>query len=90
MADVSPRLRRRIQSDFTEPGSAEEIARLVSEASDSERIQAAIVFCARGDLTRLRGSLELARTDWRDVLMCGELAHEDWPAKLETQLGPPS
>lgn len=62
--------------------------RLVSEASDSERVQAAIVVWARGDLSRLRSSLELARSDWRDVLVRGDLADADWPTKLDAELGP--
>jgi len=85
---MTSRLRRRIESDFPEPGSADEVVRLVSEASDSERVQAAIVLWARGDLPRIRSSVELAKSDRRDVLVRGDLADEDWPDMLEAELGP--
>jgi hypothetical protein len=88
VAEMTPRLRRRIERDFPEPGSAEGVVRLVSEASDSERVQAAIVLWARGDLARIRNSVELVKSDWRDVLVRGDLADEDWPDKLEAELGP--
>ena len=31
---------------------------------------------------------ELAAVDWRDVLMNGDVAHDDWPGVLDSQLGP--
>jgi hypothetical protein len=85
---VSERLAARVRRDFPEPGSAPEILRLLAEASDSERVQAAIVFTASGNVEWLRAELDLARIDWRDVLMNGGLAHEDWPAILDRELGP--
>lgn len=84
---ISRRLVRRIQADFPEPGSAEEIARLVAEVHETERVQAAVVLLARGDLARFRYAVALAGQDWRDLLMAAELAHADWPAELDTQLG---
>jgi hypothetical protein len=87
MPGVSDRLRRRIERDFPAPGSAALVAETVAAASDCERIQAAVVLCARGDLDRLRGACELAMLDWRDVLAGAGLAHEDWPARLDTELG---
>lgn len=62
--------------------------RLVAESSDVERVQAAIVLWARGDLTKLRDACRLARQDWRDALVRGNLAHDDWRAKLDAELGP--
>lgn len=53
-----------------------------------ERVQAAIMLWARGDLTRLRDACRLAREDWRDALMRGELAADDWREKLDAELGP--
>ncbi len=49
MPEVTQRLRERIGRDFPAPGSAPEVARLVAECSDVERVQAAIVLWARGD-----------------------------------------
>lgn len=87
MAGVSARLERRIERDFPEPGSAREIARIVASASDTERVQAAIVFAARGDRQEIARQVELAEVDWRDVLVNGGLENEDWPALLDQHLG---
>jgi hypothetical protein len=64
------------------------VARMVAAAGDSERIQAAVIFWARGKLERLRSSCELAKQDWRDVLVRGDLADEDWRSRLDAELGP--
>jgi hypothetical protein len=47
---MTKRLRARASRDFPDPGSAEEIVRLVEAAADDERIQAAIVLAAVGDV----------------------------------------
>jgi hypothetical protein len=88
MAEVTDRLRRRIERDFPEPGSADEIARIVSKASDSERIQAAIVLRASGDIVRLRDAVRLTATDWRDTLVGAGLPDDDWAETLDSALGP--
>ena len=88
MAAMTKRLRERIERDFPEPGSAVAVVRLISESSEVERVQAAIVLWARGDLTKLRDACRLAREDWRDVLVRGELADDDWREKLDAELGP--
>ena len=87
MHEMSRRLRRRVEADFREPGSADEVMRMVSQASDTERIQAAIVLWAGGDLSRIRDSVELIQVDRRDVLVRGGLADEDWPRRLDAELG---
>jgi hypothetical protein len=63
-------------------------ARLVAQASDSERFQAAIVLWAAGNLERLLSSVHLAEVDWRDVLLRGGLEHDDWRDRLDSELGP--
>lgn len=88
MTEVSDRLWKRIQRDFPAPGSADEAARLVSEANGSERVQAAIVLWAGGNLCRLRSGVALSAVDWRDVLVRGGLADEDWEDRLDAELGP--
>jgi hypothetical protein len=92
------RLEKRIQRDFPAPGAANGIItaldRLPDEAGygremlSSERVRAAIVLIADGDLAEFRGAVELAKTDWRDLLVAAELAHADWPARLDEALGP--
>lgn len=89
-------LHRRIRQDFPEAGSAEEILRLLADlprrtgsaALGSERVQAAIILLARGTFSRFRDAVTLATQDWRDVLVAADLAHDDWPAKLDRALGP--
>jgi hypothetical protein len=88
MTGPTSRLLRRIRMDFPDAGSAEEVGRLVSEAHDSERVQAAIALCGRGDLARIRDAQALATQDWRDVLVRADLADGDWREKLDAQLGP--
>ena len=92
------RLERRIQHDFPAPGSANGIITALDRLPDeagydpdhfrTERIRAAIVLLADGDLSRFREAVDLAKTDWRDLLMAAELAHADWPARLDEALGP--
>lgn len=97
---LSPRLRRRIARDFPEPGSAAGIEDLVVSAVESlpladwpataiERIQAAIVIGGSGDLARLRHMRDLALQDWRDLLVAAGLGNQDWPRRLDAELGPP-
>jgi hypothetical protein len=86
---VTERLAARVQRDFPEPGSAHEVVRLLAAGSDSERVQAAIVFSSFGKMEWLRDALALAKLDWRDVLVNGGLANESWPAILDAELGPP-
>ncbi|MFD5146017.1 hypothetical protein [Streptomyces sp. NPDC058401] len=95
---VTERLHRRIRTDF--PG--EQAARgvvgalraLVEElgpdgmhGTTPERLTAAVVFFARGDVRRVRSAVRLASTDWRDLLMAADLGHENWPARLDEELG---
>jgi hypothetical protein len=90
------RLEKRIQHDFPAPGAANGIITALDRLPDeagydpetfrSERIRAAIVLLADGDLSRFRNAVELAKTDWRDLLVAAGLAHEDWPARLDEAL----
>lgn len=92
------RLVRRIRHDFPAPGAANGIIAALDRLPDeagygeemlrSERIRASIVLLANGDLARFRDAVELAKTDWRDLLVAAGLAHADWPARLDQALGP--
>ena len=77
-----------MQSDFPSAGSAAEVERLVTDTTDTERVQAAMVVWSGGDMDRLRDAVALAGVDWRDVLMRANLADEDWSARLDAELGP--
>ncbi len=97
MTGTTARLERRIRRDFPQPGSAEGVLRLLAELPQragyaesilaSERVQAAIVVGASGDIVRLRQLLDLAAADWRDLLVATELDHADWRQRLTAELG---
>jgi hypothetical protein len=86
MAEPSARLEARIRHDFPEPGSADAVLDKLRVLDTDERIQAAIVLWAQGDLNRFRDSLALAHVDWRDVLVRGGLENEDWRQVLDSEL----
>lgn len=86
---LSPRLARRIHADFAQSGRAQEVCDLVERASDSERIQTAIVLVSGGNLDALLDAISLAATDWRDVLMAGGLGHEGWEDRMNLALDSP-
>ena len=91
---ITARLHKRIQRDFAEPGSAKGTegalrglaAELEDSRQDAERLLAAAVLIADGDVGRFRSAIRLARTDWRDLLVAAGLANEDWPRVLDEEL----
>jgi hypothetical protein len=85
--NVTERLATRVRRDFPEEGSADDLIRRLGELTDSERSQSAIVLWAAGDLARFNDSVALAGVDWRDVLVRGGLADDDWPTRLDQELG---
>jgi hypothetical protein len=89
-------LERRVRGDFG--GDADEVLALLTtipeslplgERQSAERIQAAVVVAAQGNLTQFPTWLDIARTDWRDALMGAGLAHADWPHRLDEEFGRP-
>jgi hypothetical protein len=57
------------------------------EEPPGERLTAAVVLAADGSLEGIDSAFELAERDWRDLLVAGGLAHEDWPELLDLRLG---
>ena len=53
----------------------------------TERIAAAIVLPCDGRWDWFEAQVELARVDWRDALVNGGVANEDWPKVLDERLG---
>ena len=53
-----------------------------------ERLIAAVVFMADGRLKGVDEAFKLAEQDWRDLLVAGDVAHDDWPEQLDARLGP--
>jgi hypothetical protein len=87
--EPTARLARRVRHDFG--ADAELVLAALAELpgyAASERVQAAMVRLADGGLGRLDAQLREALIDWRDVLVAAGLAHEDWPERLDADLGP--
>lgn len=85
---VSSRVERRIARDFGDESERASMVALVSDLSDTERVQAAVVICAAGSVVAARGAAELARLDWRDLLVNAGLADGDWPHRIFDEFGP--
>jgi hypothetical protein len=84
----SDRLIRRIRRDFPRGTDDDVIQRLTALSPDdsSERLQAALVLGAAGKWNRFEQQLRRLERDWREVLVVGGLADEDWPARLAEAL----
>ncbi|WP_062467178.1 hypothetical protein [Demequina maris] len=90
MAVVGDRIAERAADDFgrSAPRVVSALERLrVSPSADPERIQAAVLIAARGDLTLLDDALAHAREDHRDLLDRAGLAGDDWRERLDAALG---
>ncbi|MFF0737055.1 hypothetical protein ACFYVK_36255 [Streptomyces chartreusis] len=93
---ISTRLHDRIRRDFPDHGDAKGIegalrvlaVELEYSRQSTERLLAAAVVIADGDVNRFRSAIRLARTDWRDLLVAGGLGHADWPQVLDEELRP--
>ena len=88
-AGLTARVRARIRRDL--PDRHDDVQKVLESANsgnqDRERVVAAIILSANGDLRWLHQAVELSRLDWRDVLVNGGLAHEDWPQRLDAEFG---
>ena len=86
------RLANRVRRDFPADRADEVIGWLSGlpanafGGQDPERVQAALVLAAAGQLSRFLAGVDLLRQDWRDVLVSGDLADEDWPVRLDAEL----
>jgi hypothetical protein len=94
----STRLERRVQAEFPRHANLVTAALIEltsdifpSETSDSptiERIQAAALLVAQGDLGRLGGALVLGEQDWRDLLVAAGLADEGRRSRVAAESDP--
>lgn len=94
---LTVRVEKRIAKDF--PGRdgqivGELLAELVhhlterGDREDKERIAAATLVCGQGKVDRLLDAVQLAKQDWRDVLVGAGLADAGWRERLEADFGP--
>jgi hypothetical protein len=79
--DLPPDIVIRVEKDFGDRRA--EARRLLLEhlaihdpRTGHPRILRCIVFAAAGSIEKLKSMIELARIDWRDVIVAGE--YEDW------------
>ena len=85
-----------MRSDFSAAAAEDALRRLGAlnlagaEEQISERVQAAIVLLAAGNPYKFDYCAKLAEADWRDVLVFSGLGDDDWPARLDKELGPPN
>jgi len=91
---VSKRLEASVRKNFS-PTEAEDVLRrlgslnlALAEKQSLERIQAAIVLLARDEPELFEYYARLAETDWRDVLVFSGLGSDEWPYRLDAELGP--
>ena len=91
----SRRLTKRVRQDF-EPGHVKAVLDHLGTIPESlplginqhpERMQAALVLPARGDLEAFLARMRLAQADWRDALVAAGLGDGDWSARLDHELG---
>ena len=89
---VSRRLEARVRRDFAADAADDVLARLaglqlaLADKQSTERIHAAIVLLAAGDLEKFDYAVWCAETDWRDVLVASSLS-SGWVARLDEELG---
>jgi len=86
--NLSTETQRRLEILFPEGQRLEAVRLLTEECGNNlplcqdedeaglERIRFAALKLSGGDLVRLRDAVQLAKTDWRDLLMAAEFAHD--------------
>jgi hypothetical protein len=89
---VSARVVERVRRDFSDPEVADVVIQLLEEwrnawPGEGDRVQAAIVLYAVGDVDKFLAALETAYRDWRDVLMASGFADEDWKPRMDAEFG---
>jgi hypothetical protein len=88
---ITDRIAARVRRDFAGDQVDEVLGWLAgawTDDQDVERVLAAVVLAAGGDVAVVRHQVRELRVDWRDVLMNGGLGHGDWPGVLDREFGP--
>ena len=88
---ITERVAARVRRDFRGDQVDEVLGWLAGawpDNQDVERVLAAVVLAAAGEVSVVRQQVRELRVDWRDVLLNGGLGHEDWPEVLDREFGP--
>lgn len=86
---VSARVAERVRQDFPDPKVAAAVIDLLEDWGNAwpqwevDRVQAAIILSAAGDMDQVLALLEVAYADYRDALMAAGFAHADWSERME-------
>ena len=97
---ISERVAARVVRDFTPKLHADVLELLESATSESsrihgtaaghERVHAAMLILAQGNVDKLLHAASEAEMDWRDLLVAAGLENDDWPARVDAFLDPPA
>jgi hypothetical protein len=63
--------------------------RIFASDDGRDRVQAAVLKLAGGNIDTLLNAAGEVERDWRDVLVAAGLENEDWPARVAAILGEP-
>ena len=95
MGRVAPLVRAEVIARFASLDGREVMATLETTAlpliddpsrdRERARVHLAILKLSKGDLAAFRRAVDLARRDWRDVLVAAGLANGDWPDVLRRE-----
>lgn len=87
LRDLSSRVRSRIDADFS--SCREEAYATIGQihGHDNERLPAAAVIRARGDIAELKLAIAQSHLDWRDLLVSAGLENATWRADLDEAWG---
>ena len=90
---LTRRIERRIAEEYAE-GDRQTVEELIRELGESskeegggERIAAATLIHGLGQVDRLLTAVQVAREDWRDILMGSGLERADWRDRLASEFG---
>lgn len=88
---VSERIAARVREDFRSEEVEEALRELATtyDGQGSDRMQAAVVLRAEGDLTQLKRDVRESNIDFRDVLMYSGMEHGNWPKVLDREFPEP-
>ena len=70
--DISTRLRKDFAANSEQASNLIIEARATENFPKSERIIRCLIFVANGSISELNSAIDLAKTDWRDLIMAAE------------------
>lgn len=90
---LTPRIKRRIAQEYAKQDQQAvedllvELMGELEQEVEEERVTAAALLCAQGQVDGLLNAAQVTRRDWRNILAAAGLAHKDWPERLDSEFG---